>query len=274
MFPFHQLGFVGAWLAIALVDLLRYALVAGLGAWFVARIARVRWPWRKIVAGEADRGDRRRELLCSLRTVAIFGLVGASVGQAAAHGWTRLYFRIEDRGVPWFVASIALTIVLHDAWFYWTHRALHSRWLYARVHRTHHLSTNPTVWAAYSFSPWEALVQAGIFPLVAFTLPIHPLAFALFMLFQIGENVLGHCGYEVFPRWLLRSPLGALTNTPTHHVQHHQRFTANFGLYFNVWDRLCGTNHPDYEREFARATAPPMAAGEAGGSGGGRRARA
>ena len=39
-------------------------------------------------------------------------------------------------------AYMALTVVvldyLHDAWFYWTHRLLHWRPLYAHVHAIHH----------------------------------------------------------------------------------------------------------------------------------------
>lgn len=31
--------------------------------------------------------------------------------------------------------------------------------------------------AAYAFSPAEALVQAGIGPLIVFTIPVHPAAF-------------------------------------------------------------------------------------------------
>jgi sterol desaturase/sphingolipid hydroxylase (fatty acid hydroxylase superfamily) len=258
--PLRELDFVDAALAIAALNALRYALLAGIAALLIALVARRRWPARKIVPQPAADDDVRREVLCSLRTVLIFGLVGACVLWAARRGHTRLYFDVGERGTAWFLASIAVTVVLHDAYFYWTHRAMHTRWLYRAVHRTHHRSTNPTAWAAYSFGPWEALVQAGIFPLVAFTIPIHPLAFATFMLFQVAENVLGHCGWEVFPRWLLRTPLGALTNTPTHHVQHHQRVNANFGLYFNWWDRWLGTNHADYRREFERVTGAPTTA--------------
>jgi sterol desaturase/sphingolipid hydroxylase (fatty acid hydroxylase superfamily) len=40
------------------------------------------------------------------------------------------------------VLYMVLTVValdyLHDAWFYWTHRLLHCRPLYARVHALHH----------------------------------------------------------------------------------------------------------------------------------------
>jgi sterol desaturase/sphingolipid hydroxylase (fatty acid hydroxylase superfamily) len=31
---------------------------------------------------------------------------------------------------------------------------------------------------------------------------------------------------------------------------HHRLVKCNYGLYFNIWDRLMGTNHPDYEKSF------------------------
>jgi Delta7-sterol 5-desaturase len=150
-------------------------------------------------------------------------------------------------------------IVLHDTYFYWTHRLMHHPRLYRLFHRTHHLSTSPTPWSAYTFSPWEALVQAGIGPLIVLTIPTHPVAFGLFMLWQISFNVFGHCGYEIFPHWFLRSRCGKILNSVTHHGMHHETFRANFGLYFNVWDRLMGTNHPEYERRFEQLTggSPP-----------------
>jgi hypothetical protein len=79
---------------------------------------------------------------------------------------------------------------------------------------------------------------------------VHPTAFAIFMIWQISFNVLGHCGYELYPSWFLRSPLGLLLNTTTHHAQHHETNRANFSLYFNFWDRLMGTNHQRYKERF------------------------
>jgi sterol desaturase/sphingolipid hydroxylase (fatty acid hydroxylase superfamily) len=88
-------------------------------------------------------------------------------------------------------------------------------------------------------------------------MPIHPLAFGIVMLWQITFNVLGHTGYEFHPRWLMDSWLGKVLNTPTNHVQHHEKLKGNYGLYFNVWDRLMGTNHPDYENRFREVTSRP-----------------
>jgi lathosterol oxidase len=71
---------------------------------------------------------------------------------------------------------------------------------------------------------------------------------------QIAFNVFGHCGYEIFPRWFLQSWAGKFLNTPTHHAMHHEKVGANYSLYFNIWDRLLGTNHPDYESRFEQVT--------------------
>jgi sterol desaturase/sphingolipid hydroxylase (fatty acid hydroxylase superfamily) len=40
--------------------------------------------------------------------------------------------------VAYVAVCVVLLDVLHDAWFYWTHRALHWRPLYRAVHWEHH----------------------------------------------------------------------------------------------------------------------------------------
>jgi sterol desaturase/sphingolipid hydroxylase (fatty acid hydroxylase superfamily) len=45
---------------------------------------------------------------------------------------------------------------------------------------------------------------------------------------------------------------------------HHRYVNYNYGLYFNIWDRLMGTNHPRYEEEYARLFQLPPAAKDAG----------
>lgn len=232
----------------------RYLLLAGL-AWLLGyRIFRGRWFHRKIIDRFPKSADIRREILYSALTVGIFGLMGAGTLWAASQGWTRMYGSIQERGWVWFWFSIACTILLHDTYFYWTHRWMHWRPVFPIFHRVHHLSTNPSPWAAYAFAPAEAVVEAGIFPLTALLIPIHPIAFALFMLWQMIFNVAGHTGYEFHPRWLMNSPLRFLVNTPTNHVMHHENMRGNYGLYFNFWDRLMGTNHHDYEDRFREVT--------------------
>ena len=225
-----------------------YAILA-LGAWlFFYVVFRKKFRHRRVSHREPTSGQVRREVAHSLRSIAIFGAVTGVVAYCGYSGWTRLYLRIGEYGWVWLVLSVGVMIVVHDAYFYWTHRLMHHRRLFRLLHQTHHRSTSPTPWAAYAFSPGEALIQAGIGPLLVFTLPIHPLAFGVFMTWQIAFNVLGHCGYEIFPKWFLQSRARLLINSITHHGLHHQKFRANYGLYFNVWDRLMGTNHPMYDQ--------------------------
>jgi sterol desaturase/sphingolipid hydroxylase (fatty acid hydroxylase superfamily) len=38
---------------------------------------------------------------------------------------------------------------------------------------------------------------------------------------------------------------------------HHETLRGNYGLYFNIWDRLMGTNHAQYEARFREVTTRP-----------------
>jgi sterol desaturase/sphingolipid hydroxylase (fatty acid hydroxylase superfamily) len=59
-------------------------------------------------------------------------------------------------------------------------------------------------------------------------------------------DAIGHCGYELFPRGWADRPILGLVTMVTHHDMHHEHAPRNFGLYFTWWDRLMGTEHPDY----------------------------
>jgi Delta7-sterol 5-desaturase len=231
-----------------------YCLFAGV-AWLSCYVIfRRLWLSRKVIPHFPDRASMRREVFYSLLTLAIFSIVGLVTLWAAKRGWTQMYWRLNAHSGAWFWASVGLTIVLHDTYFYWTHRLMHHRKLFRWLHRTHHRSHNPSPWAAYAFDPLEAVVQAGIFPLAVFLYPIHPFAFGVFMLWQIIHNVLGHNGYEIYPRWLMDTWLGKLLNTTTNHVMHHEFQRGNYGIYFNIWDRVMGTNHEHYEARFREVT--------------------
>jgi sterol desaturase/sphingolipid hydroxylase (fatty acid hydroxylase superfamily) len=255
---YHQLSpLERAIFGIGTSEFVQYSLFAG-AMWVLLYILlRSRLSHRKIIARFPRSRDLLREVGLSVSTSLIYGIVGLLTLLAARHHWTRLYFRIGRYGSAWFWFSIVLTIFLHDAYFYWTHRLMHHRRLFRLMHRSHHRSTNPTPWAAYAFDPLEAFVQAGIFPLAVFLYPIHPAAFSIFMMWQIGFNVLGHSGYELYPRWFLKTWLGKFFNTTTNHTMHHEHVRMNYGLYFNFWDRLMGTNHAGYEARFEQVTVAP-----------------
>jgi sterol desaturase/sphingolipid hydroxylase (fatty acid hydroxylase superfamily)/uncharacterized protein (DUF2147 family) len=242
------------WPFIWLFDTVRYLVAATLmsivlWAFWDAGLGR-----RKIQSRCPIPRDVCREVMTSLRTAAIFSLIGFGLSVAVSRGWIVLYHDFRQRGVGYLFATLALMIVVHDAYFYWTHRLMHHPRLFRWFHLTHHKSHVPTPWAAYAFAAPEALVQGAFMPLFVALLPMHELALFIFMTFQIVRNVMGHAGVEVHPAAMTRSRLLGWNNTTTHHDLHHQTGHYNFGLYFRWWDRLMGTEHPDYLQRFEAVT--------------------
>ena len=235
------------------INLLRYVLFSVPAFLVFHRWTPKRAVSRRLGPGPVGSAQARREVFYSVVSLGIFGLTGVLMYALSRAGLSRIYS--DGRyGTAWFLLSIPVMLVLHDTYFYWTHRFMHWKRIFKYVHRVHHLSNNPSPLAAYAFHPLEAVIETGIAPLIALTLPVHRDAFVIFLTIQLLINVTGHLGFEMYPRGFLRSPLGWIFNTTTHHHQHHQKTNWNFGLYFNVWDRLMGTNHPDYVAAYEAAT--------------------
>ncbi|MCZ6828599.1 MAG: sterol desaturase family protein [Gammaproteobacteria bacterium] len=241
------------WLQVFTLDTLRYLVGAGLvssvlggfGAWSENR---------RIQDRRASAADVRRELLYSLLTTAVYASVALFTIQGKESGWLNIYESVADFGWWYTCLSLPLVLVLHDAWFYWVHRALHHPRVFHWAHRVHHLSRTPTPWAAYSFAPAEAFMMALFLPLLLAVMPLHPAVLFLFLAVMILRNAMGHSGCEFHPRYWVDTPLDRLTTT-THHDMHHQKFNGNYGLYFTWWDRWMGTELPGYKAAFRRAAA-------------------
>ncbi|MCW3846550.1 sterol desaturase family protein [Sphingomonas sp. LB-2] len=182
----------------------------------------------------------RREIGWSLASAAIYGIPAGLVAWGwANHGWTQIY--TDPAAYPlWYLPlSVLLYFLAHDAWFYWTHRLLHRPALFRLAHAVHHASRPPTVWAAMSFHPLEAVTGAIVIPGLVFLIPIHPAALGIVLAVMTLMGVTNHMGWELFPRALAQ---GRWLITASHHQRHHERYACNYGLYFRFWDRLCGTD--------------------------------
>lgn len=239
---FYFAGLVG--------DFLRYFIFAGVTYLLFWVIFRKALEHKFIQRKFPKKHHLIREFGYSMSTVMIFGFVGMLIGFGIEKGWTQFYDPIDKYGWLYYGFSVIACIVIHDAYFYWTHRAMHHPSLYKHVHLVHHKSTNPSPWAAYSFHPLEAIVQAGIGPLLIFILPMHHTVFLIFITYMITLNVYGHYSFELFPKGFTRNKWVKWHNTTTHHNMHHRYFVNNYSLYFNWWDRLCGTLHPKYNEVF------------------------
>jgi Delta7-sterol 5-desaturase len=234
------------WLILA-VTFLRYFIFAFLAFLIYYVIFRKRLSFKKIQKHFPSGKDHFREIAYSLITVVIFTAIGYLVFISPLAEYNFVYYHLRERSMIYFIASIFIMIFLHDVYFYWTHRLMHHKRLFKWMHRVHHLSTNPSPWAAFAFHPFEAVVEAGIIALIPFVMPVHPLAIGIFLTFMMVYNVYGHLGFELYPRWFVRHPLGKWVNTSVNHNLHHEYVTGNYGLYTLIWDRLMGTLRADYE---------------------------
>ncbi|MFC4670936.1 sterol desaturase family protein [Seohaeicola nanhaiensis] len=246
---------VGA-LLILLLILLRYAVLSSAG--YSLGLALGRWaPWRRLQPRPFSSAQISREIRDSVVTVIVFtGIVGLIILMKQA-GLTAIYDDPLHYGAVWLVLQIPVALLIHDWYFYWMHRLVHRPPFFEPIHRTHHLSTNPSAFAAFAFHPFEAILEIAVFVPLVMVMPMYSVCLLAASLVSLSYNVYGHLGYEIMPRWLAATWLGRLLNKSAYHNQHHRTFRYNFGLYTVIWDRLHGTLHPEAEQLYDRATRRP-----------------
>lgn len=229
----------------------RYFMMAGLAFLLFYIVWRNRFFYQKIQTRFPKNQDYLREIFYSFLTICIFSFVSVVLfvhPQVAPH--TTRYLQISDYGWTYYFMVYPLMFIMHDTYFYFSHRLMHHKLLFKWFHLVHHKSTNPSPWAAYAFHPLEAVVEVGIVIIFLFTIPIHKSHLLIFFLMMIIYNVYGHLGYELYPKGFSKSTVGRWINTSVNHNQHHQYFTGNYGLYFLFWDRIFGTVREDYDAKY------------------------
>jgi len=221
--------------AVTLIVALRYVLSSGLFALVTARLRPGLY---------AGRGPQiMREVRWSMLSAAIYGTPAGIVLWGWQHrGWTMMTG--DFAALPWWYhpLSVLIYLAVQDTCFYWAHRWMHQPRWFRIAHAVHHQSRPPTAWTAMSFHPIEALTGAIVVPLLVFFVPINVAMLGLVLTAATVMGVTNHMGWEMFPRRVVHSPLGKWLITASHHERHHEEYACNFGLYFRVWDRLCGTD--------------------------------
>lgn len=237
------------WLLLDNAD--KYFFVAGPAFLIFYILFRNKICYRKIQLKFPKMADYGREIFFSTLSMIIFSfppLFLLYVDSIRPH--TTFYENMSDHGWFYFFACFFLMIFLHDAYFYWMHRLLHHPKLFKIFHLVHHKSHNPSPWAAYSFHPLEAILEAFIFVIFLFTIPVHTIHLMVFFIFSLAYNVYGHLGFELYPKGFNKHWLGKWMNTSVAHNMHHKHFKGNYGLYFTIWDRLMGTLNGNYDSAF------------------------
>jgi len=235
------------WVSVSAITCAEFFIFTGI-VFLVAYVWKKKKFWyAKIQERYPDNKQIAREIKYCIISLLIAGALVVFVNWSNRQGWTLMYKPLNKYGYFYYFLSFFLMVAIHDTYFYWGHRLLHWKKIFKYVHITHHLSTNPTPFSAYAFHPVEGFIQVAIIPLVAFTVPHHVSIITAFFIYATLTNVAGHCGFEFVPKWFTSHKIFKWHNAATHHNMHHRYFSSNYGLYFNFWDRIMKTNHPNYE---------------------------
>jgi lathosterol oxidase len=184
------------------------------------------------------------EIAASLRlgAVSIAGnvVLMTPLHMLAAAGWSQVYFDVDAHGWAWLFAQVVLMLAVTETLVYWIHRALHTEWLFHRLHAPHHRFREPTPFVGVAFHPLDSFAQALPMHLCLFLFPIHIGVYLAVVAFTTAWAVSIHDRVS-----LTRCPA---INYTGHHTLHHWYGDYNFGQFFTLWDRMCGT-HRDPERD-------------------------
>ena len=234
------------------ISAIRYFVLAGIPFMLFYLMMPAKLNKFKIQQKSATKKDFIREVWHSMQSTFVFSIIAVVLIFTPLKQYTRIYSQIDDFPGWYIGVALVLSLVIHDTYFYWMHRLLHHKKLFKLAHLVHHKSTNPSPWTSYSFHILEAFTEGFVLVLIVMLLPMHPLTILLFTVTGFIINVYGHLGYEIMPKWFRFTLAFEVLNTSVHHNLHHSKFKGNYGLYFRFWDRVMGTEHPDYVKEYDR----------------------
>ena len=209
--------------------------VSGLFAWLFRRgVARGRQVAGGRPPNSALSAKARREV--ALGQAIFFALVTFTVYPL----WSMRGGRIDGawHGPWWMLLHLLAFILIEDTIFYWAHRALHTRWLFRRIHAQHHRFRFVRTYTAEYAHPLENLMNFAAFfagPVLLHT-PFATLS--VWIVVRMIETLEAHSGY-------------ALTTPSSRHSFHHLHATRGcYGSFVSPWDWLMGT-----DREWRKARA-------------------
>lgn len=146
-----------------------------------------------------------------------------------------------------YLADFFLLFFCHDIYIYLTHRLLHTKKLYRKVHAFHHQVRTQTPLAAWSVHPVESLIDSLAIVLLGLILPVSLSVLLVYSIFIFKMNLLGHFTLnEQAPRWI-KAVLYRYSNFHHHNI-HHQRPKLNYGA-LSLWDRLLKTQTSSYRKK-------------------------
>ncbi len=236
------------WFVFLSVILARYFLIAGGAYLLFYSVLKMPLSNRSLRLKQPLGCSIQKDIELSVLSAVVFALSAALIVKYGLEV-TLIYTDLHKYGFWYLGVSFVAVLILQDTYFYFIHRMFHHPLIFRWMHHGHHSSGEPTPWSSFAFDLPEAILQALFFVGVIFIVPIHFITLVVVLMTMTVWAVLTHLGFEVFPRsstphWLGRWFIGSM-----HHSIHHCKYMVHYGLYFTFWDKLLGTEDPNYENK-------------------------
>ncbi|OQV17564.1 Lathosterol oxidase [Hypsibius exemplaris] len=175
------------------------------------------------------------EIACCLRSIPLMSFMSVIMFLAEVRGYSFLFDSFEETKFGrWSMVIYSVSFILFtDSLIYWIHRGLHSKYLYKRLHKTHHKWKIPTPFASHAFNPVDGFVQSLPYHIYVFLFPMHKWTYLGLFVFVNVWTVSIHDGNYRVPNFFK-----PIVNGSAHHMDHHIYYNYNYGQFFTLWDRI------------------------------------
>lgn len=173
-----------------------------------------------------------REISMSVKSLIVMSGFSTPAEVLIQLGYSKEYTDPAQYGYLYLIVSPLLFILFSDCVIYFIHRALHSRLLYRHIHKPHHSFVHTSPFAAFAFHPVDGYMQGVSYHIFVFLFPFHA------AVHLVSLVVVSMWTINIHDRvtWGIPGLNGA-----AHHTIHHTTYKSNYGQYFTLWDKLCGT---------------------------------
>ena len=239
-------SFFSTWAALTLMGLLSQLAFSG-SAFYYYYVTPTfeKWQWKSNPAFPPPE-KVRDEITMMLKGLCSATLCPAASLYLARHGLSQGYCGLGDHGGGYLLASFLATWLVSDFYEFLYHHLGHRYAALWANHRHHHAFFNPTPFSVIADEYIDQLARSAPLVVLPCLFPVNQdMLFAQYVLFFYGYGTYLHLGYE----WESLPADHPWLNTSFQHYLHHAVSTRSqpyhTGFFFNVWDRLFGTMHPD-----------------------------